>query len=100
MIGDSRMMLADEFPDMGVRSPQSLGGSPVIIHVYVADVDAAASRMTQAGATVQRPVQDQFYGDRSGMVVDPFGHVWNIATHKEDVAPDEMRRRAEKAMRG
>ncbi len=93
-IGESVIMLADEFPEMGVRSPQSLGGSPVTIHFYVDDVDALAKQAVAAGATLQRPVADQFYGDRSGSLVDPFGHVWMIATHKEDVSPEEMQRRA------
>jgi PhnB protein len=94
-IGDSPIMLADEFPDMGNRSPQSFGGTPVSIMLYVEDVDAVAKRAVAAGAKEQRPVKDQFYGDRSGTFEDPFGHVWNIATHKEDVSPEEMRRRME-----
>ncbi len=98
-IGDSTIMLADEFPEMGVRSPQTLGGSPVSLALYVADVDAMADRAVAAGATVVRPVKDQFYGDRSGTFADPFGHVWTIATHKEDVAPDEMGRRFEAIMK-
>ena len=92
-IGNSRVMLADEFPEMGYRSPQSLGGSPVSILLYVKDVDAMAGKALAAGAKVIRPVQDQFYGDRSGTVLDPFGHFWTIATHIEDVAPEEMQRR-------
>src|SRR5712691_3595419 len=83
-IGDSHIMLADEFPEMGYRSPQSLGGSPVSIHLYVEDVDTLASQAIAAGAKVLRPVKDQFYGDRSGTFEDPFGHVWTIATHVED----------------
>ncbi|MFN2433675.1 MAG: VOC family protein [Gemmatimonadota bacterium] len=94
-IGDSPIMLADEFPDMGYRSAQALGGSPVSILLYVEDVDARFSRATAAGATVLRPVEHQFYGDRSGTLKDPFGHVWTIATHVEDVSPEEMQRRAE-----
>lgn len=92
-IGDSPIMLADEFPEMGARSPQSLGGSPVSLLLYVEDVDARFNQAIAAGATVQRAVKDQFYGDRSGTLVDPFGHVWSIATHKEDVSPAEMDKR-------
>ena len=99
-IGDSHIMLADEFPEMGARSPQSLGGSPVSILLHVEDVDAQAKRAVAAGAKVLRPVKDQFYGDRSGSFEDPFGHQWHIATHVEDVAPDEMHKRAAAASRG
>jgi PhnB protein len=99
-IGDSPIMLADEFPDMGARSPQSLGGSPVSILLYVKDVDAMFTQAVAAGAIVQRPVADQFYGDRTGGVTDPFGHVWHIATHKEDVSPETMKKRAAAAGRG
>ena len=93
-IGNSRVMLADEFPETGYRSPQSLGGSPVSILLYVKDVDAMAGKALAAGAKVIRPVQDQFYGDRSGTFADPYGHVWTIATHKEDVSVEEINRRA------
>ncbi|MGH9350695.1 MAG: VOC family protein [Terriglobia bacterium] len=93
-IGDSTIMLADEHPEIGARSPQALGGSPVLIHLYVEAVDAVFNQAVAAGAKVQRPVQDEFYGDRSGGVVDPFGHVWYIATHTEDVSPEEMKKRA------
>jgi PhnB protein len=99
-IGDSPIMLADEFPEMGARSPQSLGGSPVSILLYVQDVDALTSSAIAAGAKVIRPVKDQFYGDRSGSLEDPFGHQWHIATHVEDVAPEEMKKRAAAAGRG
>src|SRR6266404_8321934 len=99
-IGDSHIMLADEFPEMGARSPQSLGGSPVSILLYVEDVYAQAKLAVAAGAKVVRPVKDQFYGDRSGSFEDPFGHQWHIATHVEDVAPDEMHKRAAAAGRG
>jgi PhnB protein len=98
-IGDSAIMLADEFPQMNVRGPESLGGSSVSILLYVEDVDGLASQAIAAGAKVLRPIKDQFYGDRSCTVTDPFGHVWTIATHKEDVPPDEMRRRSEAAMK-
>jgi PhnB protein len=93
-IGDSRLMLADEAPQMGARSPQSIGGSPVTIHLYVEDVDRVAGLAVAAGAKVRRPVQDQFYGDRSGIFEDPFGHVWNVGTHKEDVTLEEVQKRA------
>jgi len=93
-IGAAQIMLADEFPEMDVRSPQSLGGSPVTIHLYVEDVDAFAARAVAAGASLLRPVEDQFYGDRVARLVDPSGHVWMIATRKEDVSPEEMKRRA------
>ena len=93
-IGESVIMLADEFPDLDVRSPQSLGGSAVSILVYVENVDAVVAKALAAGSKLQRPVADQFYGDRSGKLVDPFGHVWMIATHIEDVSPEEMQRRA------
>ena len=94
-IGDSRIMMADEFPDMGALGPQSLGGTPVFLLLYVPDVDADFERAIAAGARSIRPVKDQFYGDRSGMVADPFGHLWALATHIEDVPPEEMRRRSD-----
>jgi PhnB protein len=97
-IGDSRIMLADEYPEMGYRSPQAFGGSPVSIHLYVEDADALANQAVAAGAKVQRPVKDQFYGDRSGTFEDPFGHVWHISTHKEDLSLEEMQKRAAAAM--
>ena len=97
-IGNSRVMLADEFPDMGARSPKAFGGSPVSLHLYVDDVDAVAKRALAAGAKELRPVKDQFYGDRLGSVTDPFGHIWHISTHKEDLSPEELKRRAAKAM--
>jgi len=93
-IGGSRIMLADEHPEMNFRGPKSYGGSPVHIHLYVDDVDRIAERAVSEGAKILRPVADQFYGDRTGSVEDPFGHVWHIATHKEDVAPEELKRRA------
>jgi PhnB protein len=94
-VGGALIMLTDEFPDMGFRSPQSLGGSPVSLLLYVEDVDAQVRQAVAAGATLVRPVEDRFYGDRSGILADPFGHVWNLATHKEDVSPEEMARRSE-----
>ena len=99
-VGDSRIMLADEFPEMGAKGPKTFGGSPVNLLLYVNDCDAVFARAVAAGATVKRPLKDQFYGDRSGTVEDPFGHSWTIATHTEDVPPDEMKRRAEAAMAG
>ena len=98
-IGDSVIMLADEHPGMGYRAPRTLGGSSVSILLYLEEVDAVCERATKAGAKVLRPVANQFYGDRSGTLEDPFGHIWTIATHVEDVPPDELRRRAEAAMR-
>jgi PhnB protein len=98
-IGDSIIMLADEFPDMGFRGPQSIGGSPVGINLYFPDVDARFAAAIKNGATEKRPVQNQFYGDRSGTIVDPFGHIWTISTHVEDVAPEEMNRRFEAEMK-
>jgi PhnB protein len=92
-IGDAVIMLADEFADMKILSPQTLGGSPVSILVYVENVDARFEQAIAAGATVQRAVKDQFYGDRSGTLVDPFGHIWTLATHVEDVSPEQMQKR-------
>lgn len=93
-IRDAVIMLADEFPEMGHVSAKSLGGSPVSILLYFENVDEVARQATAAGAKVVRPVEDQFYGDRMGKLEDPFGHFWFVATHKEDVSPEEMRRRA------
>ena len=97
-LGDSVIMLADVFPEMGGQSPQSIGGTPVTVMTYVEDVDAVFAKAIAAGATVERPVEDQFYGDRAGQFVDPFGHKWFVATHVEDVPPDEMEKRAAAAM--
>jgi PhnB protein len=93
-------MLADEFPDMGAQGPRTLGGSPVSLHVYVEDVDATFEQAVAAGAEVVQPLEDKFYGDRSAQLRDPFGHVWSIATHVEDVPPEEMQQRAEAAIAG
>ncbi len=93
-IGNSRIMLSDEFPSMQVLSPQSLGGSAVHLMIYVEDVDKAAEQAIAAGAEVIRPVEKQFYGDRSGQFADPFGYRWTLATHVEDVPADELKRRA------
>lgn len=97
-IGDSPIMLADEFPEMGIRSAKSFGGSPVSILLYTADVDAMFAQAIAAGATEKKPLADQFYGDRSGAVDDPFGHSWTIATHIEDVSPTEMDQRFQQMM--
>jgi PhnB protein len=94
-IGDSPIMLADPCEEGPFRNPQSLGGSSVGLHVYVEDVDALFVQAVDAGAKAVRPLQDQFYGDRTGTLEDPFGHVWFLATHKEDLAPEEINRRAE-----
>jgi PhnB protein len=99
-IGDSLVMLADSNPDMGGKTPAELGGTPVTMMVYIEDVDAVFDRAINAGATAERKVEDQFYGDRAGQFVDPFGHKWFIATHVEDISPEEMEKRAAKAMGG
>ena len=93
-IGDSRIMLADEYPDMNFRGPRACGGTPVHIHVYVKDADKVAKKAVAAGAKLLRPVVDQFYGDRSGSLEDPFGHVWHVATHTKDISMKEMKKRA------
>ncbi|MEP6652204.1 MAG: VOC family protein [Myxococcales bacterium] len=95
-IGDSRLMLADEMPEMAdavAKSPRTLGGVASGLNIYVEDVDARFQRAVEAGATVKRPLTNQFYGDRSGTVEDPFGHIWTIATHVEDVSPEEINKR-------
>lgn len=94
------LMLSDEYPDFGALGPESIGGSPVKLHVYVDDVDGAAQRAVESGAVLLRPVKDEFYGDRTGMIVDPFGHSWMIASRREDVSPDEMQRRWNEAVTG
>jgi PhnB protein len=97
-IGDSHIMLADEFPQMGHQSPSVLGNSPVSMLLYVEDVDSTVERAVADGAQILKPVADQFYGDRSGFIRDPFGHLWGVATHKEDVSAEEMKKRMKKAM--
>ncbi len=92
-IGDSPIMLADEFPEMGAVSPKTVGGSSISLMVYVPNVDEVYNQAVQAGAKAARPVENQFYGDRSGLIEDPFGHKWSIATHVEDVSPEEIDRR-------
>jgi PhnB protein len=93
-IGDSVIMLADEHPEIGARGPRAYGGAAVSLHLYVPDVDAVVKKAVAAGATLLRPVEDKFYGDRMGTIEDPFGHHWHVSTHQEDVSPDEMARRA------
>ena len=95
--GDTVVMLADEYPDMGFLSPGRIGGTAVTLHTYVEDVDSVFEKALAAGAKSLRPVENQFYGDRSGQFEDPFGHRWNVASHVEDVDPEEMARRAEAA---
>jgi len=95
-IGDSRIMLADENPAMGHRSAETIGASPVSLYVYLPDCDKIVEKAASQGAKIMRPVADQFYGDRSGFIQDPFGHLWGIATHKEDVSPEEMNERMKK----
>ncbi len=97
-IGDSPIMLADEHPQMGARGPRSVGGTPVSICLYMPNVDAVVEQAVSAGAKIQRPLTNQFYGDRSATLEDPFGHVWHVATHVEDVSPEEMQRRAAQMM--
>jgi len=94
-IGDSTLMLNDEFPDWDCRSPKTIGGTASAIYVYVEHVDKVFDRAVKAGATVVMPLQDQFWGDRCGQIIDPYGHKWSIATHVEDVSPEEMQRRQE-----
>ena len=97
-IGDSRVMLGDEMPEMGARAPETVGGTSVHIFLYLKDVDRAFAQATGAGATVEMPPTDMFWGDRYCKIADPFGHKWNMATHIEDVSPKEMARRGAEAM--
>lgn len=97
-IGNSVIMLSDESPEMDARAPRTVGGTPVSLHVYVEAVDAVFDRAVKAGARALRPVEDRFYGDRTGGFEDPFGHRWDVATHVEDVPPNEMEKRAAAAM--
>jgi len=99
-IGDSRVMLADEYEAIGFLSPQARGGTTVTLHVYVKDADAMVARASAAGAKITRPVQDQFYGDRTGSIEDPFGHVWHFATRQEDLSMSELKKRAAQASKG
>jgi PhnB protein len=97
-IGDSRIMLADENPEMGHKSAATIGASPVSLYLYMPDVDGVVKKAVAEGAKILKPVQDQFYGDRSGFIQDPFGHQWGVATHIEDVSPQEMKERMKKVM--
>ena len=97
-IGDSILMLADEMPEFGSRSPQSIGGSPTGLHIYTDNVDAAFDRAVKAGAQVEMPVMEQFWGDRYGKLKDPFGHSWSVATHVKDLSVEEMKRGMDEAM--
>jgi PhnB protein len=99
-IGDAVIMVSDEYPEMNIKSPQTLGGTPVSIHLYVPDVDEFCARAVAAGGKLKRPVADQFYGDRAGQLEDPFGHRWSVATHVEDVSTGEMQRRYDAVMKG
>lgn len=96
-IGDSRLFLVDEFPEMNCRGPQSIGGTPVTIHIFVEDVDAAFNKAVATGAQVTMPLADMFWGDRYGVLTDPFGHAWSMATHKEDLTSEEIGQRAQAA---
>lgn len=98
--GDTTVMLSDEFPEMGIRGPGSLGATTVSIHLHVDDADAVLARAEKAGGKIIRPAQDQFYGERSGTVRDPFGHEWNVGHSIEDVAPEEMQRRYDEMLKG
>jgi PhnB protein len=98
-IGNARFMLADEFPELGALSPESIGGTPVSLYVYVENIDSFADKAITEGLKVIRPVADQFYGDRSGYFADPFGHKWGFSTHVEDLTPEQMEERA-KAVHG
>jgi len=97
-IGDSIIMLSDEFPEFGSKSPEAIGGSPMGLHIYLDGVDAAFDRAVKAGATVEMPVMDQFWGDRYGKLKDPFGHKWSIGTHIKDLSMDEMKKAMDEAV--
>lgn len=99
-IGDALLMLSDEYPDFGALSVQSVGGCPVVLHIYVADSDAVVDQAVKAGATLLRAVKDEFFGDRTGQVADPFGYKWMIATRKETVTPQQMQERWSKMLSG
>jgi PhnB protein len=100
VIGDSVVLLADQFLEMDVKGPKVLGGTPVVLSIYVEDVDATISRAVFLGAKITRPIEDKFYGDRVGQIEDPFGHAWSVQTHIEDVSPEEMMRRAQELALG
>jgi PhnB protein len=99
-LGPATVMLSDEYPELGIRGPLSIGGTSFTIHLHVDDADQTIRRAVEAGAELVRPAQDHFYGERSGTVRDPFGHEWNIGHHLENVSPDEMQRRYSELMRG
>ena len=99
-IGDSKLMLNDEFPEMGALSPKTLGGSPVVLNLYMEDIDKVFNQAVSAGATVTMPLANQFWGDRYGQIKDPFGHTWALGQHVEDVSPEEMERRAREVFAG
>jgi len=99
-LGNSRVMIAEENPQMGCQSPKSLGGSPITVHLYVNDVDSVVNQAVKAGATPVMPITDMFWGDRYGMVTDPFGHKWSVATHTEDLTPEQIGERMAKAFAG
>jgi PhnB protein len=99
-IGKAHIMLSDESPELDSLAPGAFGGSPVAIHVYVEDVDDVTARAVKAGARLVKPVEDQFYGDRAGRIIDPFGHLWWISSRKENLSPDEMKRRAAEMYEG
>jgi PhnB protein len=99
-IGDSRLLLVDEFPQMGCLGPQDIGGTPVTIHVFVEDVDTVFNQAVGAGAQVSMPLADMFWGDRYGQITDPFGHKWSLATHKEDLTPEQVSKRAQATFGG
>lgn len=99
-IGDAQLMLSDEYPDFGALSPLSVGGCPIVLHLYVDDVDSFVDRAVKAGATLLRPVKDEFYGDRTGQIADPFGYKWMVATQKESVTPQQMQERWSKMLAG
>ncbi len=100
MIGNSHLFLADEYPDFGAFGPLSIGGSPISMHLYVENVDVSVATALAAGATVLRPIETMFHGDRTGLIADPFGHKWHIASRVEEVSSEEMRRRWSAAMGG
>jgi len=99
-IGDSMLMLNDEFPQMGAKGPTSIGGTSVTLNLYVQDADKSWERATKAGATVKMPIADMFWGDRYGILADPFGHAWSIATHKQDLTPEQLMQASKSAMSG
>lgn len=99
-LGDATLMVSDEYPDFGALGPDAVGGTPVTLHVYVDDVDATFKKALSLGATELRPVKDEFYGDRTGALVDPYGHKWMLATRKEEVSTEEMQKRWREAMAG